>query len=116
MRAPAIALPFSCPQARKPCCNRSIDASRVLVDVVDEVACFGRSEVDMVGGTVPASDADREPTGAGAEFRLALGQCAQRVGSRKFRHGGSPCRPRCNSETERWPSKFMRGVASRPGV
>jgi hypothetical protein len=41
--------------------------SGVLVHIVHELPGLGRGEVDVPGGAVPASDADREPAGAKAE-------------------------------------------------
>ncbi len=45
-----------------------------------------RSEVDVVGSTVRARDADREPARARAESGLALSQRAQGTRSSEFRH------------------------------
>src|SRR5262245_50151703 len=58
----------------------------VLVDIVNELPGLGRGEVDVIGGPVPARDAYREPAGAGAESRLALGQRGQGAGFCEFRH------------------------------
>ena len=58
-----------------------VASSGVLDDKGHEPLRLGGGEVDMVGDPFLASDADGEPAGAGAEFELALGQRAQRVGS-----------------------------------
>jgi hypothetical protein len=50
--------------------------SGVLVHIVHEMLGFGRGEVDVVSGAVPAGDADREPASAGAEGGLAFCKCA----------------------------------------
>src|SRR6188472_4039020 len=51
--------------------------SGVLVYEGHEPLGLGRGEVDVVGEPFLTGDADCEPAGAGAEFGLTLGQCAQ---------------------------------------
>ena len=57
--------------------GQEIYTSGALVHELHKLPRLGRSEVDVIGGAVPASDADSEPARAGAESGLALGQCAQ---------------------------------------
>ena len=60
--------------------------SGALVHEIDELLGFGRGEVDVVRGAVPAGDADCEPASPGAEGGLALSKCAQGARSSEFRH------------------------------
>jgi len=54
-----------------------LQRSGVLVHERHEPLGLGRGEVDVVGEPFLTGDADCEPAGAGAEFGLTLGQCAQ---------------------------------------
>jgi hypothetical protein len=68
--------------------------SGALVHKVYEPPRLDRGEVDVIGDAISTGDADGEPAGAGAEFRLALGQSAEAIGLGDFGHSDRRLRNR----------------------